>query len=183
MQEKLRSETMSKTQLKKELQKLSKEQLIEQIAELYSLYKPVKEYFQSFLNPEGIQELFEKYKTVIINEFYPTAKTRGPKLRFSVAKKAISDFSVLKPSPKMLAELMVTLAENACKFTYNYGDMSEQYYSSAYNNFERALKYLQKEDLLDDFKLRCEDCVKYSEDCGYGFQDDMNYLFDVYYPD
>jgi len=38
--------TMSKLQLKKELQKLTKEQLIEQITELYDSYKPVKEYYQ-----------------------------------------------------------------------------------------------------------------------------------------
>ena len=77
---------------------------------------------------------------------------------------------------------MVTLAENACKFTYEYGDMTEQFYNSAVSNFERALKYLQKEGLLDDFKLRCEDCLKYAEPCGYGFPDEMSDVFDEYYP-
>jgi len=169
---------MSKTQLKKELQSLTKEQLIEQITVLCDTYKPVKEYFQTFLNPENIQELFAKYKAVIVNEFYPETKSWNPKMRFSVAKKAIADFGALKPSPKLLADLMVTLAENASKFTYDYGDMTEQYYNSTVTNFERALKYMHKEGLLDDFKLRCEDCLKYAEPCGYGFPDEMN---DVYY--
>jgi hypothetical protein len=52
---------MSKSKLKKELQKLNKEQLIEQITELYETYKPVKEYYNTFLNPDNIQELFQKY--------------------------------------------------------------------------------------------------------------------------
>ena len=172
---------MSKSHLKKELQKLSKEQLIEQIVVLYDTYKPVKEYYQTFLNPENIQELYEKYKSVIVNEFYPKTKSGNPKFRFSVAKKAIADFSALKPPLQLLADLMVTLAENACKFTYDYGDMSEQFYNSALNNFERALKFLQKEGLLDDFKLRCEDCVKYAEPCGYGFHDEMDDVFCMYY--
>jgi hypothetical protein len=172
---------MSKPQLKKELQKLSKEQLIEQIAELYDSYKPVKEYYQTFLNPNNIQELFEKYKAVIINEFYPDTKSWDPKTRFSVAKKAIADFGALKPLPILLADLMVTLAENACKFTYDYGDMSEQYYNSAVSNFERALKFLQKEGLLEDFKTRCEECLEYAEPCGYCFPDEMNDVFDEYY--
>jgi hypothetical protein len=172
---------MSKVQLKKELQMLTKEQLIEQITELYDSYKPVKEYYQTFLNPCNIQELFEKYKAVIVNEFYPNTKSWNPKTRFSVAKKAIADFAVLKPPSKLLADLMVTLSENACKFTYDYGDMTEQFYNSTVSNFERALKYLQKEDLLDDFKLRCEDCLKYAEPCGYCFPDEMGDVFDEYY--
>ncbi len=172
---------MSKTQLKKELQKLTKEQLIEQITELYDNYKPVKEYYSVYLNPNSGHDLFEKYKAIIVNEFYPNTKSWNPKLRFSVAKKAIADFNLLKPPSKQLADLMVTLAEMACKFTYEYGDMSEQYYTSTVTNFERALKFLKKEDLLDDFKLRCEDCLKYAEPCGYGFPDEMWGVFDEYY--
>ena len=76
---------------------------------------------------------------------------------------------------------MVTLAENACKFTNHYGDMPEQFYNSAANNFVKALQYLQKEGFLDDFKLRFEDCLKYVEDCGYGFADGINDVFDEYY--
>jgi len=172
---------MSKPQLKKELQKLSKEQLIEQIIELYDTYKPVKEYYKTFLNPDNIQELFEKYKSVIVNEFYPNTKYPNPKLRFSVAKKAIADFSALKPPHTLLADLMITLAENACKFTFDYGDMTEEFYNSTISNFKRALKYLQKEEILDDFKLRCEDCLKYSENCGYGFTEEMYDVFDEYF--
>jgi hypothetical protein len=172
---------MSKLQLKKELQMLTKEQLIEQIVELYDSYKPVKEYYQTFMNPNNIQELFEKYKAVIVNEFYPNTKSWNPKMRFSVAKKAIADFAALKPLPKLLADLMVTLVENACKFTYDYGDMTEQFYDSATSNFERALKYMQKEGLLNDFKLRCKDCLKYADHCGYGFTDEMNDVFDEYF--
>ena len=172
---------MSKSNLKKELQKLAKEQLIEQITELYDTYKPVKEYYQTYLNPGNIQELFEKYKVIIVQEFYPNTKSWNPKLRFSVAKKAIADFAALKPPPKLLADLMVTLAENASKFTYDFGDMTEQYYNSTVSNFERALKYLQKEGLLDDFKLRCEDCLKYAKPCGYGFPYEMSEVFDEYY--
>ncbi|MCL6102032.1 MAG: DUF6155 family protein, partial [Bacteroidetes bacterium] len=133
---------MSKTTLKKHLQSLSKEQVIEQVLRLYDTSKPAKEYFEYLLNPDE-REKFKKYRSVIINEFYPDADRFDPSLRFSVAKKAIADFRSLKPSPELLGDLMVTLAEMACKFTYEYGDMSEQYYTSAANNYEAALKFLQ----------------------------------------
>ena len=173
---------MSKAQLKKELQKLSKEQLIEQITGMYDTYKPIKEYYDNYLNPGNIQQVFEKYKAIIVHEFYPETKSWNPKMRFSVAKKAIADFGLLKPPPKLHADLMVTFVENASRFTFDYGDMTEQFYNSAVKNFERALKYLQKEDLLEDFRKRCEACLRYAEPCGYGFPDEMDDVFDKYYP-
>lgn len=171
---------MSKVALKKHLQTLTNEQLIETVLEMYDNIKPVKEYFEFFLNPNE-KEMLGKYKAVIVNEFYPKGKYTEPKTRYSVAKKAIADFRALKPSPELLGDLMLTLPEMACKFTCDFGDMWEQYYDSAYTNFKNALAYLQKNNLLDNFKLRCENCVKYASPCGYGFADDIADIFDEYY--
>jgi len=172
---------MSKLQLKKELQKLTKEQLIEQIFELYDTYKPVKEYYKAFLYPESVQELYEKYKEIIIEKFNPSKMTRNLRTCFPVAKKAISDFSVLKPPSKLLADLMVTLAEKACSSSDDYGDMPEQFYTDASNSFVRALKYLKKEGLLNDFKPQCKKCLKYAKACGGGFYDGISDVFYEYY--
>ncbi len=171
---------MSKTTLKKHLQSLTKEQIIEQVLCLYDACKPAKDYLEYILSPDE-KEQFEKYKAIIVNEFYPKGKFSEPKTRFSVAKKAIADFRSLNPSPELLGDLMVTLPEMACQFTNDYGDMWEQYYTSAATNFELALKFLQKNNLQGQFKLRCQDCVKYAEPCGYGFADEISDLFDQYY--
>jgi hypothetical protein len=173
---------MSKVALKKHLQSLTKEQLIETVIEMYDNIKPAKEYLEFFLNPNE-KEMFEKYKDIIVKEFYPTGKYSEPKTRFSVAKKAIAEFRTLKPSPELLGDLMLILPEMVCKFTSEYGDMWEQYYDSAYTNFKNALIYLQKNNLLENFKLRCEDCVKYASPCGYGFADDIADIFYQYYND
>ena len=172
---------MSKSQLKKELQTLTKEQLIEQILVLYDAYKPVKEYYQTYLNPNNMDDLFDKYKAVIVQEFYPKTKSRNPKLRFSVAKKAITDFAALKPHPLLLANLMIILVETACEFSFESGDLYEQFYNSTVSNFERALKYRKKEGVLEDFKWNCEECLRYAEPCGYGFPDEMEDVFEEYY--
>ncbi len=166
--------------LKSHLKSLSQDQLIGLIMEMNKNLKPVKEYLDFYMNPNE-KEMLEKYRKIIIQEFYPTAKSAEPKTRFSVCKKAIADFRALKPSPELLADLMLTLPENACRFTYEYGDMWEQYYDSAYTNFELALKFMQKNNLLDDFKLRCVDCVKYASPCGYNFAGEIAQLFYDYY--
>ncbi|MDP3912193.1 MAG: DUF6155 family protein [Bacteroidota bacterium] len=171
---------MSKTALKKHLLSLTKEQVIEQVLGLYDTCKPAKEYFEYFLNPDE-QGKFGKYKDVIVNEFFTNTLIGIGKLRFSEAKKAIADFRSLNPSPELLGDLMVTLPEMACKFTNEYGDMSEQFYTSTANNYELALKFLKKRGLLEHFKLRCQDCVKYAEPCGYGFADEIRFLYKDYY--
>ncbi len=114
---------MSKLPLKKYLQSLTKEQLVEVILEAYSNSKAIQEYFDFYLQPN----------------------------------------------------------EAACRFTYKFGDMDEPFYNGATNNFKRVLDYMNKYNLLSDFKLRCINCVKYASPCGYGFADDIADLFINYY--
>ena len=168
---------MSKATLKKELQKLTKEQLVEQILDLYDKNKSIKEFYDFYLNPKNEKELAKKYKKLIRQEFNVENPMRAG-LKFSVAKRAISDFKDLQVSPEALADVMLYLPECACEFTYHYGDMTEQFYNGAYNNFVTALKFIAKHDLLDIYSLRVEQCVKWSSSCGYGFADA---IIDVYY--
>lgn len=171
---------MSKAKLKKELNNLSKENLVEQILDLYDKNKSVKEFYDFYLNPHNEKELVEKYKKIIIKEFNVERPERSG-LKFSIAKRAISDFRDLQPSPVALADVMLTLPEYACEFTYTYGDMEESFYNGAYNNFVAALKFIHKHDLLYNFKLRAEQCVKWASVCGYGFADDIADAFYDYY--
>ena len=167
---------MSKSALKKHLLSYSNEQLVETILEMYDNMKPVKEYLEYFLNPNEV-EMLKKYKTVIQKEFALEWKYAEPKLRFSVAKKAIAEFRSFKPAPQLMADLMLTLPELACEFTFNNGDMTEQFYNSAYINYKAALDFIYKNNLLDDFKVRCQNCLKWASVCGYGFSHDIE---DVY---
>lgn len=171
---------MSKAKVKKELLLLSKAQLIEQILELYDSYKPVKEFYEFYLNPNE-KEAFERCRKKIVQEFYPATKSFEPKLRFREAKAAIAEFATLKPSVELMANLMITLAEMASKFTHDFGDMTEQYYTSCTVNYERALQYMAKEGLLQKFRLRCEACLEYASPCGWGFPDEMSEIFNKYY--
>ena len=172
---------MSRQKLKKEFQKFTKEQLIEQILNLYDTNKSVKEFYDFYLNPHNEKDLVEKYKKIITNEFNVQNPMRAG-LKYSVAKKAISDFKGLSPSAESLADVMLTLPECACQFTYEYGDMTEGFYNSAVTNFETALKYISANGLLDKFKLRAEQCVDWASPCGYGFADEIAGIYDEYYP-
>jgi hypothetical protein len=171
---------MSKLALKKELSKLSKEQLILHVLDLYENNKTVKEFYNHFLNPQNEEELAKKYKKIIRKEFNVENPMKSTE-KFSVAKKAISDLKSLKPSPKVLADAILYLPESACELTHCYGDFSEQFYISAWNNYKTALEFIDKNGLLQEFKPRAKNCVTWASNCGYGFADDIGDVFYEYY--
>lgn len=118
---------------------MDKSEIIKMVLELYSARKEAKEYLDFYAEPNEGQKL-EEYKHIIREEFYPS-RNREPKTRFSVCRKALSDFKKLKPSEDSVAELMVFYMENACQFTYDYGDMWEQFYDSVESNFDKTLRH------------------------------------------
>ena len=139
---------MSKSTIKNLLQSMTKAEIIEMVLELYSARKEAKEYL----------------------EFYPKRR-REPQTRFSVCRKAVADFKKLKPSADALAELMVSYMEWATQFTYDYGDMWEQYYDSVESNFDKTVKHIAANGLWEKYDKRLQQCVKWSEGNGYGFAD------------
>ena len=61
---------MGLREVKKELVELEKEELIYHISELYKKYKPVKEYFDFFANPDE-EIILNKFKERVHEGFYP----------------------------------------------------------------------------------------------------------------
>lgn len=117
---------MVKLELKKLLQSMDKAELVSLILEMYSTKKEIAEYLDYYVSPNE-KEQFLKAQKIIEDEYFPA---KGwPKERLSVAKKAISDFSKLKPSPEFEAELMIFLVECGCRYTNEYGDMTESFYT------------------------------------------------------
>lgn len=160
---------MSKSTIKKRLQSMTKADIIELVLNLYSARKEAKEYLEYFAEPDEKGKL-EEYKAIIQEEFYPKRR-REPQNRFSVCRKAIADFKKLKPSADALADLMVSYMEWATEFTYDYGDMWEQYYDSVESNFEKTIQHVVLSGLWNKYEARLEQCVKWSEGNGYGFED------------
>lgn len=160
---------MSKSTIKKFLQSMPKEAIIEMVLELYSARKEAKEYLEYYAAPDENGKI-EEYKSVIREEFYPRRR-REPQTRFSVCRKAVADFKKLKPSADALAELMVSYMEWATKFTFDYGDMWEQYYDSVEKNFDKTIKFVAANGLWEKYDKRLQQCVVWSKHNGYGFED------------
>lgn len=107
---------------------MPKDEIISMVLEIYDARKEVKEYLEFYTNPDEDGKR-EEYKNIIIEEFYPSKWWQDPMTCFVVCRKAFSDCKKLKPLADKLANLMLCYVENACKFTYDYGDMWEQYFT------------------------------------------------------
>ena len=167
---------MTKTQLKSILKGMEKDDIIKLLLDVYDAKKEAREYLDYRMAPNEKGKLKE-YKEIIEEEFFPFGRY-DPKIRLSVCRKAISDFKKLNPSVRSIADLMVFYMETACEAANVYGDLWEEFYDSVEGNFEKTLKFLVKNNLVDKFHSRIEHCLELAESSGWGFPDSLN---DIYY--
>lgn len=147
---------MSKRDLKKYLAELNKEQLEEQIIELYEKFGPVKVYYDFVFNPKE-ETLLQECKLKISNEYFPLKKSgrrTKPKMRRSVAQKYIKHFMVLGVDPFIIADVMLYNIEIAQTFSSEHIIKQELFYKSMFNSFEQAVIFMIANGILNNFKTR-----------------------------
>lgn len=147
---------MSKRDLKKYLSELSKEQLEEQIIELYEKFNPVKVYYNFVFNPKE-DALLQECKLKISNEYFPIKKLgrrSKPKMRRSVAQKLIKHFIVLGVDPFVIADVMLYNIEIAQTYSGENLIKQELFYKSMFNSFEQAVEFIISNGIYSEFKTR-----------------------------
>ena len=143
---------MSKRELRKYLKELTKEQLEDQLLDLYNRFKEVKEYYDFAFNPNE-NALMEQCRFQISKEYYPTG-SRKAKLRRSVAQKWIKKLMLLDADSSLLADIMLFNIEIAQTFSGEHYIRQESYYTSMYKSFDEALRFISEKGILSEFKGR-----------------------------
>ncbi len=143
---------MSKRELKIYLHDLTKEQLEEQIIDLYSRFKEVKEFYNFAFNPNE-KALFEEARFHISKEFFPV-NGRKAKARRSVAQKWIRKFKTLGAEPAMIAGLMLYSVEIALAWTSEKPVFKETFYRSMLKSFDEAIAFIEQHALKAEFTER-----------------------------
>jgi hypothetical protein len=147
---------MSKRDLKKYVSELNKEQLEEQIIDLYEKFQPVKVYYNFVFNPKE-ESLLHDSKLKISNEYFPIKKLgrrSKPKMRRSVAQKLIKHFVVLGVDPFVIADVMLYNIEIAQAYSSDNPIKQELFYKSMFNSFEQAVEFIISNGIYPDFKNR-----------------------------
>ncbi|MFT3796267.1 DUF6155 family protein [Flavobacterium sp.] len=143
---------MSKRDLKKYLSGLDKEQIEEQLLELYDKFSEVKTYYDFIFNPKE-DKLVGEAKAKISNEYFPV-KTKRAKLRRSTAQKIIKHFLLLGVDPFAVADVMLFAIEVAQKYAARREMRYASFYKSMHNSFEQAVNYAIANGVVPDFKPR-----------------------------
>jgi|GEM_PF-2858221 len=149
--------TMSKKALKKYLNELSKEQLEEQILELYDRLKEVKQFYDFVFNPNE-QKRIEDCKQKIYREYFPPPGRKAKKRR-SVAHKCIREFVKLGMEPLLIADLMLFNLETALLYSKETKYQNEAFCMSIQKSFIDSKNHLQEHALLISFIPRLEKII------------------------
>jgi hypothetical protein len=145
---------MSKRELKKYLKDLSKDQLEDQIIDLYNRFGNVKEYYDFAFNPNE-NKLVELCRFQISKEYYPVS-SRKAKMRRSVAQKWIKKLISLDADASLLADVMFFNIEIALSFSGEHIIRQDSFFTSMYKSFDESLRYVSEKGILTEFKGRIE---------------------------
>ena len=146
---------MSKRDLKKYLASLDKDQIEEQMLDLYDKFSDVKTYYDFVFNPKE-EKLTGEAKAKISNEYFPV-KTKRAKLRRSTAQKYIKHFLLLGVDPFAVADVMLYSIEIAQKYSARREMRYASFYKSMLNSFEQAVNYVIANGIVSEFKQRIID--------------------------
>lgn len=138
---------MSKAKLKKELEGMTRQQLIEIILNAYSARKATKEYFEFFLNPD-VDAKLDEMRQKVLKEVTRSKRGHQSKFRVSVIKNIIKDFESLDPGPAYVLKLMLFSFNVVMAYSlmFYYTDTQDK---AAISLAAAALKYADTHCLFD----------------------------------
>ena len=143
---------MSKRAFKKYIKELEKEDLEDQIMDLYERFDVVRVFYNFVFNPNE-EKLVKEAKFKIGKEYFPPNNRRAKKRR-SVAQKLIKHFLKLEMEPHSLADVMFYNVEIAQAYAADKDNITESFQKSMLNSFEQAVNYLVEFGILEEFKPR-----------------------------
>lgn len=173
---------LGKRDLRKFLDGLSKEELVEQTVQLFTDFAGVREYFEMRLGPaDDAETVRRKYKRAIDEQFLPA---RGePRLSISAARKALRDYRKVARSIDGVADLMLYYVETVIAFGHNFGYMDETLSRSLLLVFRDAVTEIVKAGLGDEFAARCRKIAASSQDLGWEIPELLEDMCDAFLPD
>ena len=162
--------------------KLSQDELLGLVADLYRLSKPN----QAFLHARyaDAETAMEDCKKIISDCLYPDVQRDRP-LQVAKAKKAVADFCKAVADPAAHADLMLFFVEQGNAFTLEYGDIDAGFYSALVAMARRAAEVIRSlpVNLQEPFRERLGEVVRSSSGIGWGYHDDLTDIYAAAFPD
>jgi hypothetical protein len=157
---------------RKHLSTWDKPALLALVKDLYDAAAGNRDFIHARCQAEdGGGEVLETYRSKIVEQFFPQ---RGfGKLKLAEARKAIRDYRKATGSVPGTAELLMSYVENGVRFTHQFGDIDERFYSSVESALDELAALLRGEarDLYPQFRERLAKVEQMTDGIGWGFHD------------
>jgi hypothetical protein len=120
---------------------------------------------------DGGGEVLETYRSKIVEQFFP--KRGFSKLKLAEARKAIRDYRKATGNIPGTTELLMSYVESGVRFTHEYGDIDERFYSSVESALDELAALLRGEtrDMYPQFRERLAKVEQMTDGIGWGFHD------------
>ncbi|AAM32433.1 hypothetical protein [Methanosarcina mazei] len=171
-----KEESAKWTKVEEILQKAEKKELIGLIQELYKHSVGDRMLINSRYLGEGAKQemntMLEKYRKIIKEEFLTEKKLA--KIHYSVAERAISDYSNASGDFVGTLDLMLTYVEEGVQFARIFGVIGDEFYDSIEGMLDRLCEQLKTKEGQKYYPLFRERLLKAGtglENIGWGFED------------
>ncbi len=145
--------------------------LLALVKDLYDAAAESRDFIEARCQPEGGGAVLERYRRKIVEQFFP-ARGEG-KLKLGEARKAIRDYCKGMGNLPGTVELLMTYVENGTRFTHEYGDIDERFYSSVELALDELAGLLRGEarETYPQFRARLAQVKQMTLGIGWGFHD------------
>lgn len=137
---------MSKAQVKKALNELTKTQLVEMILDLYDARAGAKEYLEFFVNPNSAA-LYEKASERIKKNFFKNDGNPLRNAKITPAKTVVKEFVKSGALPEYVLNLLIDYCINLTNY-YVSRNSSESFGNATMRAFEDAARYAEQAGLF-----------------------------------
>ncbi|WP_440955250.1 DUF6155 family protein [Methanosarcina sp. Mfa9] len=174
--------TLKWSELKKYLQDAGQKELIELVHDLYKQSVDNRRYVTArYTKGEGDSEILEAYRKIVVNVYFP-ARGAASKPRYSVAKKAINDYSRASGDIRGTMDLAITLVENVLRYIREFSGIGEESYAGGSEMMEKFCKLIKTEEgqkFYPYFRERLQKIYKDSKNGPYGIATIEDYISDL----
>jgi hypothetical protein len=163
--------------VRQQLAKWEKPALLALVKDLHAASEVGRDLVHARCQPKEFGgETLEKYRGRIVEQFFP-ARGFG-KLKLGEARKAIRDYRKATGNLSGTADLLMTYVENGARFTREYGDIDDRFYSSVESALDELAALLRGEarGMYPKFRDRLAGVEQLTDGIGWGFHD---YVGDV----
>ncbi len=151
-----------------------KSALLALVKDLYEAAAENRDFIQARCNAEESGgEALEKYRAKIAEQFFSKRDHGMGALKLGEARKAIRDYRKATGNIHGTAELLMTYVENGTRFTHQYGDIDERFYSSVESALDELAALLRGEarEIYPQFTDRLAEVERMASGIGWGFCD------------